>query len=257
MTANLNDLALAYAILSGADAEDPFSKNQPPVHFDGLMNKDVKGLRIGVFKEHFENASPEIVKSVRAAVKVLEQKGAVIVNIDIPYLHIMAKAQTLIITGEIAGALRKDMKNHFYDYSPEMHIVFGLTSIYSSHDLIAAQRIRAYFTKFMSNIYKKVDVMITPTTSYTAFKIPNDIASHGESDATSTGKMMTFAPLANLIGYPSMTIPVGYDSEGMPIGLQVEADMWQENILLKIANILDQNVTSQIRKKPQVFANVL
>ena len=81
---------------------------------------------------------------------------------------------------------------------------------YSPNDLIAAQRVRHYASRLVADVFSRVDLMISPTNSYTAFPIPPDVVTHGESDAASTSKQMAFAPLANFVGHPSLTVPIGY-----------------------------------------------
>lgn len=257
LTASFEDLILAYSVLAGPSDEDPFSVNQPPIHAAGLMSNDVSGLRVGVYPEHIENSSPEILESVRAALTFLESRGVVVVNITIPHLHVINKAHSIVITSEIGGGSFKYFKSHFFDYSPEVMLMFGMVRTYSSNDLIAAQRVRHYASRVMKDIFQRVDVIIGPTNSHTAFPIPSDVASYGESDVTSTTKQMAHAPLSNFVGYPSLSIPIGYDSNSLPIGLMVEADMWREDLLFKVAHVLDESIVSVNRKQPTAFSNIL
>lgn len=213
LTANFEDLVLAYSVLAGPSEEDPFSRAQPPVHAADLLSNDVRGLRIGVYPEHVDNSALEVRESVRAALSLLKSRGAVIVNITIPHLHVINKAHSLVITSEIGGGSFKHFKSHFFDYSPEVMLMFGLVRSYTSNDLIAAQRVRHYASRVIKDIFQRVDVMIAPTNSYTAFPVPADVASYGESDVTATTKQMAHAPLSNFVGYPSMTIPIGYSSK--------------------------------------------
>lgn len=124
LTANFEDLLLAYSVLAGPSDEDPFSSAQPPVHAASLTG-DIRGLRIGVYEAHLQNSAPEVLQSVRSAISILESKGAVIVNISIPHLHIINKAHSLVITSEIGGGSFKHFKSHFFDYSPEVMLMFG------------------------------------------------------------------------------------------------------------------------------------
>ena len=125
LTATFEDLVLSYSLIAGPSEKDVFSKNQPPVHAANLLSGDVKGLRVGVYHDHIKNSSPDVYKSVLSAIKLLESKGAVIVNITIPHLHVINKAQQIIITSEIGGGSFKNFGSHFYDYSPELWLMFG------------------------------------------------------------------------------------------------------------------------------------
>lgn len=123
--------------------------------------------------------------------------------------------------------------------------------------MLAAQQVRAFATDQIKKIFKTVDIMATPVTSVTAHQVPNDVTTAGESDVSTTSKIMTFAPLANLVGHPSISIPVGCDSSGMPIGMQFEADFWKEDILVHVAAVVEKSVSNKLRRRPKEFISVL
>ena len=125
LTANFDDLVLAYSVLAGPSEDDLSSQHQPPVHAADLLSADVRGLRIGVYPEHLANSSPEIFRAVTDSIAVLQARGAVIVNITLPHLHIINKAHTVVITTEIGGGSYPNLHDHFNDYSPEVQLVFG------------------------------------------------------------------------------------------------------------------------------------
>ncbi|XXQ37012.1 Amidase domain-containing protein [Plasmodiophora brassicae] len=244
IASSLADLAIAFAVMSGVAA---------------LPNTDVPlpRLKIGVFRPHFENADTEIVQRCREVLDTLARHhGAEIVDITIPFLNIMTKAHVGIISSEILRFVER-YPNPFSELSPELRISLSLTKQFTAQDLLAAQQVRAFATDQIKKIFKTVDIMATPVTSVTAHQVPNDVTTAGESDVSTTSKIMTFAPLANLVGHPSISIPVGCDSSGMPIGMQFEADFWKEDILVHVAAVVEKSVSNKLRRRPKEFISVL
>ncbi|CAK7330349.1 unnamed protein product [Dovyalis caffra] len=105
-------------------------------------------------------------------------------------------------------------------------------------------------------IFKKVDVIVTPTTGMTAPKIPTSALSYGETDMQVTGYLMRFVVAANLLGLPAISIPVGYDKQGLPIGLQLIGRPWGEATLLRLASAVEE-LCVKPKKQPASFYDVL
>jgi Asp-tRNA(Asn)/Glu-tRNA(Gln) amidotransferase A subunit family amidase len=98
----------------------------------------------------------------------------------------------------------------------------------------------------LREIFTKVDVIVTPTTGITAPKIPKGALSKGISDYTTSGLAMKFIFLANGLGIPAVSCPIGFDSGKMPIGIQFQAKWYKEDLLLRLAHvseILHRDVT--------------
>ena len=108
--------------------------------------------------------------------------------------------------------------------------------------------------KNFSKVFQKVDALITPTTACTAPEIAVDGQNTGESDMAMTNELMRFSTPANLTGLPAISLPVGYDGRGLPIGLQFMGDAWQEALLLRLAYVLEQSIE---RKMPMLHYSLL
>jgi Asp-tRNA(Asn)/Glu-tRNA(Gln) amidotransferase A subunit family amidase len=94
-----------------------------------------------------------------------------------------------------------------------------------------------------------MDAIVTPSTGCTAPLLPADALRSGESNLELTGEIMRFAFPANLSGLPAVSVPVGYDGDGLPIGLQLMGRPWQEHLLLRVATALESRVE---RRAPRV-----
>lgn len=99
----------------------------------------------------------------------------------------------------------------------------------------------------LRDVFKKCDVIVTPTTGITAPKIPKGALSKGISDYTTSGLAMKFIFIANGLGIPAVTCPIGFDSKKMPIGIQFQSKWYNEDLLLRLAHaseILHRDCTS-------------
>ncbi|MBA0687995.1 hypothetical protein Goari_005806 [Gossypium aridum] len=105
-------------------------------------------------------------------------------------------------------------------------------------------------------IFKKVDVIVTPTTGMTAPKIPPSALENGESNMQVSGYLMRFILAANLLGLPAITVPVGHDKQGLPIGLQLIGRPWGEATILRLASAIEE-LCAESRRKPASFHDIL
>ncbi|XP_048637918.1 fatty acid amide hydrolase isoform X2 [Brassica napus] len=105
------------------------------------------------------------------------------------------------------------------------------------------------------DIFKNVDVIVTPTTGMTAPVIPPDALKNGETNFQVTAYLMRFVVAANLLGFLAISVPVGYDKEGLPIGLQIMGRPWAEATVLALAPAVEE--LAPVTKKPAVFHDVL
>jgi len=117
----------------------------------------------------------------------------------------------------------------------------------STTEYINSQRFRTRAINIMKKLFETVDIIATPTSARTAPRIRD--TKYGESDLQSTSLVMRYAFLGNLTGVPAISFPAGYDSNGLPIGMQLTAKWWEEALLLRVARCAEQFVEKQ---KPQV-----
>lgn len=252
IAATAEDCALAYAVLAGPDPRDPNSQHQPPVSLDAL-NRDLRGVTLGIYRQWFEHAAPEIVTACTRAVEALEQRGAVICEIEIPELYRAYIAHGITILMEMLA----NMDRH-WDRRGEFGLVTRLPldamRFTTSTDYIQAQRIRTRTIQHFEDALKTVDAIVTPTTAITAPPIKESALPHGESNLTQIIEIMRFINPQNFTGHPAISIPVGYDSRGLPIGMQITGRAWQEDLLLRLAYAVGESVE---RRKPQVWYDLL
>jgi len=155
-------------------------------------------------------------------------------------------------------AMEPYMNDHLSDLSSEARINLGLARGFTSRDYVSCNKVRAFGTKLFDEIYRKVDVVVTPATGITAPYISPDAIQSGETDLEQTTELMRYAFLGNLLGLPAVVVPVGQDSNSLPIGLQMMGSPWSESVLLRLAHAAEQHISnSKPMLQPEVFYDLL
>jgi Asp-tRNA(Asn)/Glu-tRNA(Gln) amidotransferase A subunit family amidase len=254
IAATAHDAAIGYLILAGPDPYDSHTLNQPEVTLTGFTQIDLSDLTLGIFWPWFRHATPEVVSGCEDMLKGLQSLGVKIVEVEIPDLEAARVAHIISITSEMNAGLERYYKEHRKDYSLEVRINLSLSRAFTPQDYIKSQRVRTRLVDSMEQIFKQVDVIVTPTSAVTAPPIRLDSLPDGDSDLTLLTEIMRYATLANLTGLPAITFPAGYTPKGLPIGFQAIGRYWQEHTLLRLAHAAEGLVE---RRKPQIYFDLL
>jgi Asp-tRNA(Asn)/Glu-tRNA(Gln) amidotransferase A subunit family amidase len=202
-------------------------------------------LRIGVFRDWFDDAEKPIVKHCDLALEALVARGAVICPIDTGDLELARLSHLVTIATEMTESQRPHFAKHLQDYGADTRLLFALVRSFPPTIYVAAQRIRTRVAEAFARVFQDVDVIATPSTGCLAPKVPGDALASGESNLALFDRIMRFAPIANLLGLPAISIPVGYDS-GLPIGLQFMGRAYEEHALLRLAAVLQGSLQRQL-----------
>ncbi len=251
--ATVADVALTYAAIAGPDEKDDNTKHQPPVTLDGWDNADLSELRLGVYWDWFNHAQPDIVAAGKAMLEKLTEAGATIHEIEIPELDAIRIAHAVTILSEMAAST-ENIKADWKAFGAPTRVSLVLGRAFTARDYLQAQRIRTRAMATFDRVFEAVDLIVSPTTAVTAPKIPDGGLTAGWSNLSVVTEVMRYAVQANLTGLPAITFPIGYDSAGMPIGMQAMGRHWEEHLLLKIAYAAEQVVE---RKRPLLHYDIL
>lgn len=254
IAATARDAAIGYAVMAGVDHTDTHTHHQPPLTLAGFEDRDLKDLTLGVYWPWFQHAAPEIVQSCKAALQRLQELGARIQEISLPELEPARVAHMVLITLEMCKGLEKAYDTHRKDFSLEVRYDLAMARLFTARDYLRAQQIRTRTIRHFEAALDQVNAIITPSTGVTAPPIRADALERGESDFNLLSEIMRFATPANLTGHPAISFPVGYDSAGLPIGLQAIGRYWEEHQLLRLANAFEQGMQF---KQPALFYNLL
>lgn len=268
----VEDAALLLEAISGYDSNDSTSLNIPVPKYTAALNKDIKGLKIGVIKELFgEGISDDVKKSLEDAVQKYKDLGAQIVEISLPLLKHSIGVYYIIATAEASSNLARfdgvkyghrsdDCKSLIEMYTKTRAEGFGdevkrrimlgtyaLSSGYYDAYYKKAQQVRHLIKNDFDKVFETVDVLLSPTCPNTAFEIGSKTADPLSMYLTDIGTIS-----ANLAGIPGISLPCGLDSTGMPIGMQLLAPALQEEKLLNTAYTFEQ-ATDFHKAVPQLF----
>jgi Asp-tRNA(Asn)/Glu-tRNA(Gln) amidotransferase A subunit family amidase len=251
--ATVGDVALGYAIMAGVDVKDPNTLYQPQPDLEGYGAPEIEGLRIGIYQPWFEDAEPSVVAACNAAVDALCAQGAQRVEVCLPDLGLLRTAHMVTIVSEMLTSMTSQLEADRTVFGHDVRLNLALAQRLTNADYVKAQRMRGRFFEHFQGALTRADIIVTPTTACTAPKIHKDALRTGDSDLETLDRIMRYAPAGNLTGLPGLTIPVGYDDDGLPIGLQIMGPAWSEGRLLGIGAALERLLT---RHAPPMYVRL-
>lgn len=271
MARNVEDAALTLQAISGHDPNDSTSINQPVPDYKSSIKEEIKGLRIGVISEMLgDGVNFEVKEAVNASIKMYEELGAKIEEISIPhtkyaistyYVIAMAEASSNLarFDGVKFGYRNKDADNLMDMYTSTRAEGFGdevkrrimlgtyaLSSGYYDAYYKKAQQVRTLIKNDFEKAFEKADLLLSPVCPTTAFEIGSKT-----DDPLSMYLMDICTLMVNLAGLPGISVPCGFDSKGMPIGMQLVGPVLSEETLLRAAYNYEQ-ATDFHKKHPDM-----
>jgi Asp-tRNA(Asn)/Glu-tRNA(Gln) amidotransferase A subunit family amidase len=254
MTATVKENAALYLALAGTDERDPYSVLQPAPHlhgFDDIM--DLKGVKVGVYRQYFQHGSNEAVQAAQVALDALVARGAEVVDIEIAHLQVLDRAHKITIMSEFANTVHPYWLESYSELSMDTHAPILLGRSFAAKEYIAAQKLRRVLLQQWDSLFEStVDVIITPTTAIASPVIEHVV------DTTIVSQLMRFITASNFLGMPSITVPVGYTNDThLPLGVQLIARHWQEHKLFRLANAIEHAMLSKgVPQKPDIFFDI-
>ncbi|WAM23906.1 amidase [Myxococcus sp. NMCA1] len=240
MGLTVDDVAAAYAVLAGPDGHDLVSQGQSPHHLSGYEDDGLSGVRLGICWDYFEDADADVVARCKEAVAALSAAGARVVEIPPPDLNTVLWTHSCIILSEMSEVMLPHVKAHPSEFGLDTRTNLAIGRHFRATDLVHALRHRHRLTRELLAQMAGVDVLVTPTTATTAPLIPEAALPDGESNLPVVDALMRFVRLANLTGFPSLSVPAGFDEEGLPVGVQLTGRPYEEHLLLRLGRVVEQ-----------------
>ena len=255
LTKDVTDCATVMEIIASHDTKDSTSVKREDTDFTSALVEDVKGMKIGIPRDYFgEGLDPEVKTAVLAAAKALEERGAIVEEFDlslveyaIPTYYTIAAAEASsnlerfdgikygYRTEEYEGLHNMYKKTRSEGFGPEVkrRIMLGsfvLSSGYYDAYYLKALKVKAMIKKAFDEAFAKYDMILGPVAPTTAPKLGESLS---DPLKMYLGDIYTIS--VNLAGLPGISIPCGKDSKGLPIGLQLIADSFNEKKLIQTA----------------------
>jgi aspartyl-tRNA(Asn)/glutamyl-tRNA(Gln) amidotransferase subunit A len=248
--ASVRDLAVFLEAVSGADPEDALTHGTPAVEAGTLveaLGRGVAGLRIGVLDAEIDRAEPEVRAACREALDALEADGATVVSVRLPLAEHAPGLGYVTIGLETYTTLLDARRDHWHRMGPDLQLLCRLLSGFRSDDYLDAQCLRATLRHETAELLREVDVLALPTTATEAPLVTDLDMRVGFADTPALHAACRFAFLGNLTGLPGGTAPVGSGAAGLPVGLQIVGDAFDEATVLQVLAHLERTGVASVR----------
>ena len=207
----------------------------------------MKGLRVGVLAQEIEDASPDIRAACRDALAALEEDGAVLVDVDLPNAAHAPAIGYLSIGLETYVSLLDARRHHWDRVGPDLQLLCRLISSFEAGEYLDAQCLRAGLRVSTAELLREVDVLALPTTAAVAPTVTDLDLRAGFADTPALRDACRFSFLGNLTGLPAGTAPVGRAEGGLPAGLQIVGDAFDEPTVLQVLAHLERQGVAEVR----------
>ncbi|KAJ7957073.1 Fatty acid amide hydrolase [Quillaja saponaria] len=259
LSGTIEDAFIVYAAISGQLPSHQPINILPKSYFPVLSStSSISNIKLAKYGEWFNDSSDDIRTCCsQALVKLQDHFGWKTVEVTIPEIEVMRLAHYITIGSECTTSLDSHLDEmNFAELGWDARVAVSIYGSFSSMEYIKAQKIRNRQMQFHRKIFAEADVIVSPTTGVTAYPIQDDALKTGELDYINGAALVRYSISGNFLGLPAVTVPVGYDKLGLPIGLQFIGRPWSEPTLIHIAYAMQAICTSD-HKKPQVFFDLL
>ena len=267
---DVTDCATVLEIIGTHDSKDSTSVDRADTDFTAALVNDVKGMKIGIPRDYFgEGIEPEVKEQVLAAAKTLEAQGAIVEEFNLSLVEYAIPAYYIIASAEASSNLERfdgvkygyrtseytDLHNMYKKtrsegFGPEVkrRIMLGsfvLSSGYYDAYYIKALRTKALIKQAFDKAFERYDVILGPVAPTTALKLGESL-----SDPLKMYLGDIYTVSVNLAGLPGISLPCGYDHQGLPVGLQLLAKPFDEKSIIRAAYTFEQ---TRSYKRPEAL----
>ena len=275
ITKDVKDSAILLNIIAGHDEKDSTSANREKIDYTKSLEKDIKGLKIGVPKEFFgEGISEDVKEKLQEAIETYKALGAEIEEFSLDVAKYSLAAYYIIACAEASSNLGRfdgirygyraeefnSLKELYVNSRTEgfgdevkRRIILGtyvLSSGFYDAYYKKAQKVRTYVSNEFEKAFSKYDVLLTPVSPTTAFEI---------GSKSNNPMEMYLADICtvsiNIAGIPAISIPCGVDKKGMPVGMQLIGNKFEEEKILNAAYAFEQKIKFRENYKPEFKRN--
>jgi Asp-tRNA(Asn)/Glu-tRNA(Gln) amidotransferase A subunit family amidase len=263
MTSCSDDALIALAVMAQTELTHFYSQlydggvQGPPAfyayHHNVGSQLDLNGVRLGMYKEWFADSDDSVRERCEEVIDFLVQRGAEIVAIDIPHLFAMSLAHGIKLSSEMSQNWDRVYFNAPESMEANTRILLGLGLASSAVEVLSGEKLKAWASEYLDTLYKeqRLDAIITPTIGTEVPILADTVRAVGESNTGLVVKVMKFIFLANFLGLPGYSVPVGnirpkvrYAAEPetvtVPVGFHLLGNSWTEHKLLRIGRVIEQ-----------------
>jgi aspartyl-tRNA(Asn)/glutamyl-tRNA(Gln) amidotransferase subunit A len=250
MARNVADVAALLTVMCGYDPTDAASASEPTADFGAQLPKGIAGLRFSIPRPHFlQLAREDVAAAVEEAAAVLERLGARRVEVELPdEMAEVGPAAVAIFLAEGGSVHARTLKRRPEAYQKETLAFLSLAGEVSGLAYVQAQRVRARLLGGMLRVLQSTDLLLTPTLPITAPRLDQKTVEGPAGPMDVRAALTLFTRPFNLTGLPALSLPCGFDDEGMPIGLQIIGRPFDEAAVLRAGHAFESATEWQARR---------
>jgi aspartyl-tRNA(Asn)/glutamyl-tRNA(Gln) amidotransferase subunit A len=270
ITKTVEDCAILLGVIAGHDPRDSTSAPTEVPDYTKALNRNIRGLRIGLAKEHFaEGLDAEVRKGIEEAAETFKRLGAEVKSVSLPHSPYVVAVYYIVAVAEASSNLGRfdgveyglrvpakellemyfETRDQGFGQEAKRRILLGtfvLSAGYYDAYYLKGQKVRTLICQDFEEAFKEVDIVLGPTAPTAAFKIGEKI-----EDPLAMYLSDIYTIPINLAGIPAMSVPCGFTKAGLPIGMQLSAKPFAEETLFRAAYAFEQEV-QVYKKKPML-----
>ena len=249
----VEDAAITLQAIAGHDPKDPYSWNTPVPNYRVALGGDIKGLRVGIVSEliNADVVEQEVRETVLKATSVLGELGAAVEEVSIPLASHANTIAGILIAVEPAQNHKDWVRNRLQDYGHDNRIGLLTGSITPAQAYYKAQKLRSLLRQQVLQALESYDVLVSPTSGRTAVaRLEQDPEVASKETAGRLPFMLTNT--FNLSSAPAISVPCGFSSNHLPIGLQIGARPGGDEMVFKVAHAYEQSTLWHTMRPPVV-----
>ncbi len=251
MTRTVTDAALLLQVLAGRDPADPSTTDVPVPDYRRAMQGEIRGLRLGLPKDHFfERLDPEVRAAVLAAARSLEGLGASVEDIPLPNIPHAGPASFAIIASEAMAYHEPYLKTRAAEYGADVRARLMTGQFVLASHYLKAQRARRVIRAEVDAALRRVDALLLPTTPIPAPRLDaQEVTVDGVTEDARWWLIRCTRPI-NVTGHPALSVPCGLTAGGLPVGLQIVGRHFDEATVLRIGHAFEAVSPMRDRRPP-------
>jgi aspartyl-tRNA(Asn)/glutamyl-tRNA(Gln) amidotransferase subunit A len=242
MARRVLDVAIMLQLIAGFDEKDPASLDIPVDDYISNIDSGVKGWRIAIPEDqYFQKSTADVLQAVRQAANVYESLGANIETVEFPWAYQAASANGMMVIADAAAVYQDALQDTPNDFGQDVLHRLQIGAELPVGEYILARRTQVEMRRQFERFFDRYDILLLPTTAVTAPMIEGP-------DALAQARLLTrYTAPFNLTGLPALSLPGGFDAEGLPVGLQLVSRPWAEAAILRAAFAYEQETRWHLR----------
>ena len=238
----VEDAAITLHTIAGHDPKDPYSWNIPVPNYREALDGNIRGLRVGIVSEliNADVVHQEVRETVLKATSVLGELGAIVEEVSIPLTSQANAISSVLLAAEPAQNMEEWIKHRLQDFGHDNRIGLLTGSLIPAQAYYKAQKLRSLLRQQVLEVLESYDVLVSPTSGQTAVpRLEHDPMVTSKETAARLPFMRTNT--FNVASAPAISVPCGFSSEGLPVGLQIGSRPGGEEMVFKVAHAYEQS----------------